>query len=786
MSSLMVRTGVIDQLKSFGAIQHPLLSESVRFALSDDPSPVEVGEAEDLYAVPVVTTDWVKLSAEAGQFLAFKPFHPDFKKLFSGLVFTLAEISAKDRLSIWATSVIHGAKVQHHLDNSVTHVILGRACGRFYKVCHEELRENGPTLVTPDWILDCLDKKQLLSCESYHPDLLKLPAVPSKPPLRTHKAPQNDSTSGTIQQQAQSQQAHQPQGPRLPEQQQYVGVNPEKPGRGESHMRSAPGRGGVAVKRAEQERKMQQQHQFQMQQPRFDTSAPTGQPRYVSASPNTQRLPSARFTGHYEQRFATSMSGVLDPNVGSVGLLTIPGTNLARGQENQHMLATQSPSGHGTLLMSGSSLQQHMPQTCTGPATGGGGVHHGKGGKSKSSKHVQEQNLNEEEKDAIVFQYVKNILSSQNLAVRDNPTTRASGADVGPAGAVSASSSSGSGHLGNQTGVGLCPTSGLVSANTLSSVGSQSAPGTPRKSKSPKSPGRANPSAIGCAGSGPRASPKASPKSKTNTMTKLHHVPGRQLSATGPQPTPQQHQQQVQRPVQHFLAAGNLPPPSPLHQQQQQQQQVVPGAPAYIVQRHPGGQLLASVSRQPISSQLHPQAVATHAGQYQRSGGVLATVSTSSPGSSAVAVQPSGQQMQQPQRQFAQAQLQQQQQPTLFVRTSRQIYQGEMGELISDGPLGTSEAVGELAPVLVSAGPNHPIGGQAQAPHTAYQHQQVQRQQPQQQLPCSQQNQNITSQVLLQPSSGHQLIQMKAPNAAPTQQQPQHQFVETNSSGAGG
>ncbi|TGZ61965.1 hypothetical protein CRM22_007685 [Opisthorchis felineus] len=850
-------TEVIDHLKSFGAIQHPLLSESVRFAISDDPSPVEVGEAEDLYAVPVVTTDWVKLSAEAGQFLAFKPFHPDFKRFFSGLVFTLTEISAKDRLSIWATSVIHGAKVQHHLDNSVTHVVLGRACGRFYKVCHEELRENGPTLVTPDWILDCLDKKQLLSCESYHPDLLKLPAVPSKPPLRTHKAPLNDSTGGTIQQQPQSQQLHQPQsrtlqpnttavqsteavsappgpsiqtsllgpnalktqqtGPRLPEQQQYVGVNPEKPGRGESHMRSAPGRGGVALKRAEQERRMQQQHQFQMQQQRFDTSTPTGQPRYVSASPNTQRFPSARFTGHYEQRFATSMPGVLDPSVGSVGLLTIPGTNLARGQENQHLLATQSPSGHGTLLMSGSSLQQHMPQTCTGPATGGGGVHHGKGGKGKSSKHVQEQNLNEEEKDAIVFQYVKNILSSQNLAVRDNPTTRASGADVGPASAVSASNSSASGHLGNQTGVGLCPTSGLVSANSLSSVGSQSAPGTPRKSKSPKSPGRANPTAIGCAGSGPRASPKASPKSKTNTMTKvlsspqqqqqqqqqssimlagghagstppvlvagqLHQVPGRQLNATGPQPTPQQQQQQVQRPAQHFLAAGSLPPPSPLHQQQQQ---VVPGAPAYIVQRHPGGQLLASVSRQPISSQLHPQAVPTHAGQYQRTGGVLATVSTSSPGSSAVAVQPSGQQMQQPQRQFAQAQLQQQQQPTLFVRTSRQIYQGEMGELISDGPLGTSEAVGELAPVLVSAGPTHPIGGQAQAPHTTYQHQQAQRQQPQQQLPCSQQNQNITSQVLLQPSSGHQLIQMKAPNAVATQQQPQ-QFVETNSSGAGG
>ncbi|KAA3672271.1 uncharacterized protein DEA37_0009817, partial [Paragonimus westermani] len=130
----------IDQLKSSGAVQHPLLSESVRFAISDDSSLVEVGEAEDLYAVPVVTVfsfmcfillfpvDSVDTTLWRG-WAIFTLFHPDFKPLFSNLVFTLSELSFKDRLSIWACSVIHGAKLRHAFDHTVTHVITGRAVG---------------------------------------------------------------------------------------------------------------------------------------------------------------------------------------------------------------------------------------------------------------------------------------------------------------------------------------------------------------------------------------------------------------------------------------------------------------------------------------------------------------------------------------------------------------------------------------------------------------------------------------------------------------------------------
>ncbi|CAH8531971.1 unnamed protein product [Heterobilharzia americana] len=180
---------VVDLLKSLGAVSHPFLSESVRFAISDDPSLVEVGEAEELYAVPVVTSRWVKLSVEAQKFLPFRPFHPDFKQIFAGTVITCSGLSVADRLAIWAHVIIHGGDMCHYLDKSVTHVVVAKAAGNFYDYCTAKLMSDctenednkKPVLITPDWVIDCLTQKNLLPCTSYHPDLLVRPTPPPLP-----------------------------------------------------------------------------------------------------------------------------------------------------------------------------------------------------------------------------------------------------------------------------------------------------------------------------------------------------------------------------------------------------------------------------------------------------------------------------------------------------------------------------------------------------------------------------------------------------------------------------
>ncbi|CAH8551970.1 unnamed protein product [Schistosoma bovis] len=190
---------VVDLLKSLGAVSHPFLSESVRFAISDDPSLAEVGEAEELYAVPVVTSHWVKLSVEAQKFLPFRPFHPDFKHIFAGTVITCSGLSVADQLSIWAHVTIHGGQMCHYLDKSVTHVVVAKAAGNFYKYCTNKLANDNaaydensskPFIVTPDWIVDCLSQNNLLPCTSYHPDLLIRTSLSSPSKQTCLKKPQ--------------------------------------------------------------------------------------------------------------------------------------------------------------------------------------------------------------------------------------------------------------------------------------------------------------------------------------------------------------------------------------------------------------------------------------------------------------------------------------------------------------------------------------------------------------------------------------------------------------------
>lgn len=118
------------------------------------------------------------------------------------------------------------------------------------------------------------------------------------------------------------------------------------------------------------------------------------------------------------------------PGCLSVGMIAIPGSNMLTGADGFQLVnQSNNPSVSNTVLMShGTNPSISIPGvtnpmgsavSSTGavnpsPASGTGSGHHGPKSKSKSSKHAQEQNLNEEEKDAIVMQNVKNILSLQH------------------------------------------------------------------------------------------------------------------------------------------------------------------------------------------------------------------------------------------------------------------------------------------------------------------------------------------------------------------------------------
>ncbi|KAH8876982.1 PAX-interacting protein 1 [Schistosoma japonicum] len=756
---------VADLLKSSGAVSHPFLSESVRFAISDDPSHVEVGEAEELYAVPVVTSRWVKLSVEARKFLPFRPFHPDFKHIFEGTVIACSGLSVADRLSIWAHVTIHGGQMCHCLNKSVTHVVVAKAEGKFYEYCTSKLanddansNENNtkPFIVTPDWIVDCLTQNDLLPCTSYHPDLL-IRTVPLSSPSKqisskrqqqqlneskepdvyhpsnnnnlindcirhepnliinstlandtmmhgnsntivvgvfggtTTFTPNSNTTITTnsniinctdVSQQQQSQihtskqylvQTNQLVHHALQPTQQlssalsggtnvqaatgisvqqinikatdhkpsYGGLSPtpsNKPGRG-GHSRGGGGSTRGSSKRASQDQFRggnQQQHQQ-----RFSMSPPV--PNRYPVVPNVGSVASQRFSlnrpqGGVSQRFQSTLPIYTDPTV-----------------------------------------QQGLVQQ-----TGGA-----------------EQNLNEEEKDAIVMQNVKNILSLQHTWNRESSHGR------GSSSVSSSETHSASGNTGqNQNGPNSLSGSQGGNSSSLgslinpsygssSNLGSSQTSGSHRK---PKSPCRAVGSNIGH-----KVSPKSPKNSKVTGITKTLASPHSQHIQQQPHPQLQQHQQpsivmagcagsalpsvlltgslqqmqyrpssnnslqstpsQLQRStsMQHYLTTATLASHQP---------QSAPGTPAYIVQRHPCGQLVASVSQQSAHGQLHTQSFPVQ-NPYQRAGSILTAVNNNST---------LGQQQQsQPQQHQVNVQhfqhTAQVQQPTLLVRTTRQPHQ---------------------------------------------------------------------------------------------------------------
>lgn len=130
-----------------------------------------VQEARELYEKPTITEQWVLVSAKLGKLAPVKPYDPITNgKLFSNFIFTMYQIEAQDRLKLYAMVTLHGGSVQKELDNKVTHLLSGGSQSVAIKVA--ALTKNKLTIITPDWVLECLRQKKLVDPDVYHPNLL--------------------------------------------------------------------------------------------------------------------------------------------------------------------------------------------------------------------------------------------------------------------------------------------------------------------------------------------------------------------------------------------------------------------------------------------------------------------------------------------------------------------------------------------------------------------------------------------------------------------------------------
>uniref|UniRef100_A0A1A9WBC9 PAX-interacting protein 1 n=1 Tax=Glossina brevipalpis TaxID=37001 RepID=A0A1A9WBC9_9MUSC len=126
----------------------------------------------DLYNVIPVTVQWILHSVKLGRLASTKPFDPTATRLMKNIAAAIVNVSVSDRKRLYAMLTFHGAQVATNLVNNVTHLICGFAEGPIYTKANS-LPKGSLNIVTPDWVIECLNQKKLLNCDPYHPRLLR-------------------------------------------------------------------------------------------------------------------------------------------------------------------------------------------------------------------------------------------------------------------------------------------------------------------------------------------------------------------------------------------------------------------------------------------------------------------------------------------------------------------------------------------------------------------------------------------------------------------------------------
>ncbi|XP_066093386.1 PAX-interacting protein 1 isoform X2 [Saccopteryx bilineata] len=163
--------------------------------ISEDGDNPEVGEAREVFDLPVVKPSWVVLSVQCGALLPVNGFSPESCQIFFGITACLSQVSSEDRSALWALLTFYGGQCQLTLTKKCTHLVVPEPKGvsvshprpflrRFGTagslVCCEPLMEKyecalkrtGIRIVTPDWVLDCVSEKAKKDEAFYHPRLI--------------------------------------------------------------------------------------------------------------------------------------------------------------------------------------------------------------------------------------------------------------------------------------------------------------------------------------------------------------------------------------------------------------------------------------------------------------------------------------------------------------------------------------------------------------------------------------------------------------------------------------
>lgn len=131
----------------------------------------DIGEATDIYDIPSVTGEWVKACVRLGRLACPKVYHPIPSGLLKPIVVAISEIQPNDRKILYALITFHGGHIERNFSSKTTHLICGSASGSIFSKAME-MKSDKFSIVTPDWLYDCLNAQELINPTPYHPRLL--------------------------------------------------------------------------------------------------------------------------------------------------------------------------------------------------------------------------------------------------------------------------------------------------------------------------------------------------------------------------------------------------------------------------------------------------------------------------------------------------------------------------------------------------------------------------------------------------------------------------------------
>lgn len=115
---------------------------------------------------------WVLACTKLNRLANTKAYEQLPNKLFSNLIFAVSSgLAPNDNKSLYATIRFHGGALERNYTERTSILICPSASGAAYAKA-VAVGNDRTKIVTPDWVLDCVQEKRLVDTQNYHPRLL--------------------------------------------------------------------------------------------------------------------------------------------------------------------------------------------------------------------------------------------------------------------------------------------------------------------------------------------------------------------------------------------------------------------------------------------------------------------------------------------------------------------------------------------------------------------------------------------------------------------------------------